>query len=450
MASLLTTPSYGKAIAIRRSAPRRTGSFPGVKTLVANMLSVLKTQKRAHLGSSSYNETSFFTGAKNMVFNGTINVNINNEISGVVLMDAAGKEYQLPIELAGSYENFVKVLGLLLSGHGIEAQIQRRFMAAGQYNLCIDKGPLISPITGEDNWFVVEPGRKVVMSVILPRLQSDSDSSFQCPRCKYWNPTDNLACNVSVVCIGCYGRIQLSEASSDLQNDELGDMSPDNNLKMLRNFHLKRYLAPTLSPLPVHEISPQSQKSIDLLVATVPTMVDINHGSIHIPATPSGLDTLNETARLLTSPYFHNTPSYDFLTPPMLGLYDDDEDFLSCHFYADNYFDNGDDDSSVLSSSPLTTNALLLPLDVECSSYPDISLSSPTFYSSDNTNVFSPPVANRNPRQSFDRYKRTQKRRVNRLLRKARRCFYHEKRIRTFKHIKIRRKRRVLKLNNAH
>jgi hypothetical protein len=48
----------------------------------------------------------------------------------------------------------------------IEAQIQRRYIEKGEYDLCIDEGMLVTPLTCH-KWSSLEAGTKIVMRVTI-------------------------------------------------------------------------------------------------------------------------------------------------------------------------------------------------------------------------------------------------------------------------------------------
>ncbi|KAF9525873.1 hypothetical protein CPB83DRAFT_858771 [Crepidotus variabilis] len=242
-------------------------------------------------------------GARNVVFNGDINVHINHGLGGILLVDAAGREYPVSMEFAKSYEIFLKIVGPLLSGNAIEARIQRKFVAAGQFDLCIDHGPLVLPITGQRDWDIVESGVKIVLSVVLPQLRQDA--CYQCPRCDTWNTLFQELSTVSIDCAGCYGRFQISELDANCSiANELRFLSglADNDLKMLRNFHLKRYV-PSPTSLPDFPETPIISFVMDQ--STNEAVVDSNSPSTHYselnlgysidaPLTPHGIETVDE------------------------------------------------------------------------------------------------------------------------------------------------------------
>ena len=65
------------------------------------------------------------------------------------------------------------------------AQIQRRYLEAGQYNLSIDRSTEVTQLTN-DYWPTIDPGTKIVMSVVVKQLQERTEA-YQCYVCETWN-----------------------------------------------------------------------------------------------------------------------------------------------------------------------------------------------------------------------------------------------------------------------
>ena len=137
---------------------------------------------------------------------------MTSRITGIVLIDAAGKRRGVSMDCAKSYEvcvkvaklhleklpfhlsyyiqMFTKIIAHFFDGNKVEARIQRRYIEQGRYDLCIDQGTEIVQIDGERDWLKVEPGMQVVMRAILMREKEDRTRKYQCPRCKTWNESE--------------------------------------------------------------------------------------------------------------------------------------------------------------------------------------------------------------------------------------------------------------------
>jgi hypothetical protein len=65
----------------------------------------------------------------------------------------------------------------------IEAQIQRRYIEKGEYDLCIDEGMLVTPLTCH-KWSSLEAGTNIVMRVtIKQQTTSLSEVDYKCCFC---------------------------------------------------------------------------------------------------------------------------------------------------------------------------------------------------------------------------------------------------------------------------
>ncbi|EDR01728.1 uncharacterized protein LACBIDRAFT_332960 [Laccaria bicolor S238N-H82] len=178
-------------------------------------------------------------------------------ITGIVLIDATGKRYEVSMDCAKSYELFTKTIAHFFDGDKMEARIQRRYIEQDRYDLCIDHGNQIVPINGQPDWPKVESGMQLVMRAILVQEKKNQTRRYQCPRCKTWNILDDgggeLDRDLLIECRGCDGRFQISKAdrkytsawewgSRNTREDENG-ISHDTEMGVLVNFHLKEYHA---------------------------------------------------------------------------------------------------------------------------------------------------------------------------------------------------------------
>jgi len=132
---------------------------------------------------------------------------LRSRITGVTLIDATGKRYEVSMDFAKSYEvgvyfgcelkqtsvndiqMFMKCISVFFDGDRMEAKIQRRYMEQGRFDLCIQQDNRVVPIGGQSDWSKVESGTELVMRAILlqPRTWN---RDYQCPRCKTTNHSD--------------------------------------------------------------------------------------------------------------------------------------------------------------------------------------------------------------------------------------------------------------------
>jgi hypothetical protein len=75
------------------------------------------------------------------------------------------------------------MLRVLFERNAIEAQIQRGYIDEGKYDLCIDKGTQVTPLT-KHKWSNIEPGTKLVMRVTIQQTTFlGSDVDYKCHFC---------------------------------------------------------------------------------------------------------------------------------------------------------------------------------------------------------------------------------------------------------------------------
>ncbi|KAF9526808.1 hypothetical protein CPB83DRAFT_895821 [Crepidotus variabilis] len=197
---------------------------------------------------------SMFTNANNVRLRDTsINVYLQSSassesptgqlrFSGVVLMDAVGKEFTIPIEFAMSYETFDDAVRLLFRRNTMEARLQREYMEEGLYDFGVDEGQQVKILDDAANWSLVSPGTKITMRIILTQESTkDRRGQYKCPRpgCGVWN--DRISDESSVDCKGCYGRFQISPGGQKLLDPRGTHSSERALLVLLRNIHLKAY-----------------------------------------------------------------------------------------------------------------------------------------------------------------------------------------------------------------
>ncbi|KAG1817849.1 hypothetical protein EV424DRAFT_1407320 [Suillus variegatus] len=101
----------------------------------------------------------------------------------VTLVDATGRHQAISVNWCTSYQQVNHMLRVLFERDAIEAQIQRRYIEEGKYDLCIDEGKQVTPLTS-DNWSSIEPGTKIVMRIIIQQeTQSLIEVDYRCHFC---------------------------------------------------------------------------------------------------------------------------------------------------------------------------------------------------------------------------------------------------------------------------
>jgi hypothetical protein len=75
------------------------------------------------------------------------------------------------------------MLRVLCQRDAFEAQIQRRYIEKGEYDLCIDEGMQVTPLTSH-GWSSIEAGTKIVMRVTFQQQpRSLSAVNYKCHFC---------------------------------------------------------------------------------------------------------------------------------------------------------------------------------------------------------------------------------------------------------------------------
>ncbi|KAG2365427.1 hypothetical protein BDR07DRAFT_1399085 [Suillus spraguei] len=130
----------------------------------------------------------------------------------VILVDATGHHHPISVNCCTSYQQLNNMLRVLFERDAIEAQIQRRYIEQGKYDLCIDQGTQVTRLTNNGR-SGIEAGTRIVMRVTIQQeTDSGSDIDYRCHFCgtmnrlgvgsvKYWTHrwticlTDCRECN---------------------------------------------------------------------------------------------------------------------------------------------------------------------------------------------------------------------------------------------------------------
>ncbi|KAG2035121.1 kinase-like domain-containing protein [Suillus americanus] len=167
----------------------------------------------------------------------------------VTLVDATGRQHPIPMDVCDSFERFDGMLRLLLKHNSIEAQIQRRYMEQGQYDLCIDDDKQVTRLTSHE-WPSIEAGTNIVMRVIIEQqAPSYSEVYYRCPFCGDVNSLDvgpvmyslERQAGCSIDCRACKQRFQISRKYSGIQSSNIdSDPTTDAQMRLIRNFHVQQ------------------------------------------------------------------------------------------------------------------------------------------------------------------------------------------------------------------
>ncbi|KAG6370474.1 hypothetical protein JVT61DRAFT_11960 [Boletus reticuloceps] len=135
----------------------------------------------------------------------------------VTLIDATGREHPILVQCCTSFEQLQAMLKVVLRCKARDAQVQRRYLDAGLYDLSIDKGAQVVQVTGEaSRWPCIDAGTKLIMRVVFQQKQH-SCKLYSCQLCGASNSVDcrNLAdwcgwlTDGSLDCRECGGRFQI-------------------------------------------------------------------------------------------------------------------------------------------------------------------------------------------------------------------------------------------------
>ncbi|KAG1774656.1 hypothetical protein EV702DRAFT_1123693 [Suillus placidus] len=169
----------------------------------------------------------------------------------VTLVDATGHEHAISMNFYTSYQQLNEMLQVLFKRDSIEAQLQRRYMEQGQYDLCIDDNKQVTRLTSHE-WPSIEAGTKIVMRVVIEQ-QTPSRVDYRCHLCGAVNDLsvgsimDLLHCQAScsINCRVCKRRFQISRGSSSAKRSTQSsniDTVPRTKAEMhlIRNFHVQQ------------------------------------------------------------------------------------------------------------------------------------------------------------------------------------------------------------------
>ncbi|KAG2343353.1 hypothetical protein BDR05DRAFT_962852 [Suillus weaverae] len=172
---------------------------------------------------------------------------------GVTLVDATGHHHSIPVNFCTSYQQLNNMLRVLFQRNAIEAQIQGRYIEEGKYDLCIDEGTQVTPLTNHE-WSSIEPGTTIVMRVTIQQMTSSGfDVDYKCRFCgavnrlgvrsvKYQSQSQGRTV-CSTDCRECKRRFQITRGSwkqiTQFSNSDSNHMTEAETL-LIRNFHVQQ------------------------------------------------------------------------------------------------------------------------------------------------------------------------------------------------------------------
>ncbi|KAG2036436.1 hypothetical protein BDR03DRAFT_960086, partial [Suillus americanus] len=165
----------------------------------------------------------------------------------VTLVDATGHHHAISVSCCTSYQQLNNMLRVLFERDAIEAQIQRRYVEEGKYDLCIDKGTQVTPLTSH-KWSSIEPGTKIVLRVTIEeKTHSGTDVDYKCHFCgavnhlgvrsvKYRSGGQTVC---STDCRECKRRFQITRNNNE-SVQSFSDYMTNAETFLIRNFHVKQ------------------------------------------------------------------------------------------------------------------------------------------------------------------------------------------------------------------
>ncbi|KAG1846356.1 hypothetical protein C8R48DRAFT_733225 [Suillus tomentosus] len=169
----------------------------------------------------------------------------------VTLVDATGRHQAISVNLCTSYQQLNSMLRVLFERDAVEAQIQRRYIEEGKYDLCIDEGKQVTALTSH-NWSSIEPGTKIVMRVTIQQKTSSlSGVDYRCHFCgavnrlgarsvKYESRGRTVCSTECQECKRCFQITRGFAAPRKLLSNSDSSHKTDAETLLVRNFHVQQ------------------------------------------------------------------------------------------------------------------------------------------------------------------------------------------------------------------
>ncbi|KAG6906172.1 hypothetical protein DXG01_015463 [Tephrocybe rancida] len=169
----------------------------------------------------------------------------------VYLVDAMGNKHDIPMSMARTRQQFIRVTGDVYTPNGQWDIIHRRFLKPNRFCLGVDDGKYATEIkSDEDMHELVHPGTKVVLSIVVEDWESwESESAKSeciCPLCRKTFRCQRGYHLFAINCAtrGCkdYIRFNVIEPSTSEEVD-VGEDVHDSivNTSMIVNIHRRRW-----------------------------------------------------------------------------------------------------------------------------------------------------------------------------------------------------------------
>ncbi|KAG2076200.1 hypothetical protein BDR04DRAFT_1149255 [Suillus decipiens] len=171
----------------------------------------------------------------------------------VTLVDATGHEHAISVTFCASFQQLNDMLQVLFKRDSIEAQLQRRYMEQGQYDLCIDDDKQVTRLTSH-KWPSIEAGTKIVMRVVIE--QQTTPSSGVDYKCHFCGAVNHIGAEFtkytsegqgrSIDCRECKRRFQITRGSPGEKrsihssNIDCGPTRTEAEMHLIRNFRVQQ------------------------------------------------------------------------------------------------------------------------------------------------------------------------------------------------------------------
>ncbi|KAG2752848.1 hypothetical protein P692DRAFT_201852623 [Suillus brevipes Sb2] len=160
----------------------------------------------------------------------------------VTLVDATGHKHPISVTFCTSFQQLNEMLQVLFKRDPIEAQLQRRYMEQGQYDLCIDDDRQVTRLTSQ-GWPIIEAGTTIVMRVVVEQ-KTYYGADYKCHFCGTANRSDakrslQHQANCSINCRVCQRRFQVSCRSLSAKPSTQYPV-PRTEMHLIRNFHIQQ------------------------------------------------------------------------------------------------------------------------------------------------------------------------------------------------------------------
>lgn len=168
----------------------------------------------------------------------------------IYIMDATGRQHELTMNMARSFDQFNKALRILFEFKlgSPQDRLLVKYTNIGAYVLTIDDGREQRQLTNEEEWSsVVQRGTTIVMSAVMMVQQTDEKTDekkleYKCPFCAFWNWQEegNGQLIDCCSCKRCF-RITTGDLNTAGTNDAVETVLavPGHERDLISNVHLK-------------------------------------------------------------------------------------------------------------------------------------------------------------------------------------------------------------------